>query len=45
MACEHLRTSNSEVEILAKKKWALDFIKLKPEQQIYAKKAKSCIFF
>ena len=38
LACDRLRSMSDDVKILAIS-WAMDFRKLKPNQQIYAKKA------
>ena len=37
LACDHLLSMSDNVEILSRS-WAMDFRKLKPDQQIYPKK-------
>jgi hypothetical protein len=38
MECEHLHSTNDEAEVLAKG-WSFNYKKLKPDQQMYTKKA------
>ena len=43
LACGHLRSMSDDDEILARY-WAMDLRKLKPDQQIYAKKVIDILF-